>query len=82
MFNEIGPRTLSPSASKSPGLIHILGLGGAGMCVLPVYGYCVRRLHSKIKELLPPQAVLLKENRRHRLSAPFPISSLIPSLVL
>ena len=32
MFNEIGPRTLSPSASKSPGLIHILGLGGAGMC--------------------------------------------------
>ena len=36
MFNEIGPRTLSPSAStlsKSPGLfIHILGLGGAHVC--------------------------------------------------
>ena len=32
MFNEIGPRTLSPSASKSPGLIHILGLGAGHVC--------------------------------------------------
>ena len=32
MFNEIGPRTLSPSISKSPGLIHILGLGGGHVC--------------------------------------------------
>ena len=35
MFNEIGPRTLSPSAStlsKSPGLIHIFGLGAGHVC--------------------------------------------------
>ena len=82
MFNEIGPRTLSPSASKSPGLIHILGLGGAGMCAPSVRILWSSPALCGIKELLPPRAVLLKENRRHRLSAPFPISSLIPSLVL
>ena len=81
MFNEIGPRTLSPLPPKVLDSF-IFWVWEARACVLPVYGYCVRRLHCGIKELLPPHAVLLKENRRHRLSAPFPISSLIPSLVL
>ena len=55
MFNEIGPRTLSPTASKSPGLIHILGLGGAGMCAPSVRIFWSSPALCGIKELLPPQ---------------------------